>query len=79
MSQTSSNPLDTLIGRLRESLEGLAPEAALERMRPVLDGFFGQFQLVPRRDYDAYLEKVTKLEETVHQLEDRIAELERQR
>jgi BMFP domain-containing protein YqiC len=79
MSQTSSNPLDTLIGRLRESLSGLAPEAALERMRPVLDGFFDQFQLVPRRDYDAYLEKVTKLEEAVHQLEDRIADLERQR
>ena len=79
MSQTSSTPLDTLIGRLRDALGGLAPDAAFERMRPVLDGFFEQFQLVPRHEYDAHLASMAKLERTVSELEDRIADLERQR
>jgi BMFP domain-containing protein YqiC len=46
-------------------------------MRPVLDGFFEQFQLVPRREHDAQLASLTKLEEKVGQLEARITELER--
>ncbi len=79
MNQTSSTPLDTLISRLRENLGSLAPDSLFERMRPVLDGFFDQFQLVPRREYDAHLEQMAKLEESVRRLEERIAELERQR
>ena len=79
MTQTSGTPLDTLFGRLRDSLGGLTPEPVFERMRPVLDSFFDQFQLVPRREYDAHLEHMAKLEDSVQRLEERIAELERQR
>lgn len=76
MSQTSSPPLEDLINRLRGAL-GDAPASLLEGIRPVLDGFFQQFQLVPRREYDAQLASLKKLEDTVDQLEARIAELER--
>lgn len=77
MNQTASNPLETLFARLRESLGELAPEPLLERMKPVLNGFFEQFQLVPRREYDAHLATLRRLEETVSRLEERISELER--
>ena len=76
MSQTSSPPLEALFNRLRAAL-GEAPESLFEGMRPVLDGFFEQFQLVPRREYDAQLASLEKLEEKVSNLEARIAELER--
>lgn len=77
MNQTASNPLETLFARLRESLGELAPDPLLERMKPVLNGFFEQFQLVPRREYDAHLATLTRLEDTVSRLEERISELER--
>jgi BMFP domain-containing protein YqiC len=76
MSQTTREPLDALLNRLR-TVAGEAPESLIDRMRPVLDGFFEQFQLVPRREYDAQLASLTKLEEKVGQLEARISELER--
>ncbi len=78
MSQTTSPPLDALLNRLR-AVAGEAPEALIDRMRPVLDGFFEQFQLVPRREYDAQLANLQKLEAKVGQLEARITELERSR
>ena len=78
MSQTSSPPLDDLMKRLRDAL-GEAPASLLDGMRPVLDGFFQQFQLVPRREYDAQLASLSALEDKVGRLEERIAELERDR
>jgi BMFP domain-containing protein YqiC len=76
MSQTSSPPLEDLIHRLRGAL-GDAPASLIDGMRPVLDGFFQQFQLVPRREYDSQLASLASLEEKVEWLEARIAELER--
>ena len=78
MSQTSSPPLEDLIRRLRDAL-GDAPASLIDGMRPVLDGFFQQFQLVPRREYDAQLASLSTLEDKVADLEARIAELERDR
>ncbi|MGE0621770.1 MAG: accessory factor UbiK family protein [Pseudomonadales bacterium] len=71
MNQHAQTPLETLLGRLPESLR--------QRVRPVLDGFLEEFELVPRRDYDAHLATLARLEETVRRLESRIGELERQR
>lgn len=76
MSQTTSPPLEDLISRLR-SAASEAPASLFETMRPVLNRFFEQFQLVPRREYEAQLASFEKLEEKVSQLEARIAELER--
>ena len=77
MSQTSNPPLEDLMKRLRDAL-GEAPASLLDGMRPVLDGFFQQFQLVPRREYDAQLASLTALEDKVGRLEARIEELERE-
>ena len=78
MSQTSNPPLEDLMRRLRDAL-GEAPASLLDGMRPVLDGFFQQFQLVARREYDAQLASLTALEDKVGRLEARIEELERER
>ena len=72
-----SSPLENLFARLRETLGELAPEPLLRRMQPVLEGFFEQFQLVPKREYDAHLASLSRLEHTVAELEARISELER--
>lgn len=72
-----TNPLEALFSRIRANLGDLAPEPQLDRLRPVLDGFFEQFQLVPRREYDTHLAALSRLEETVSRLEQRISELER--
>lgn len=77
--QRAQTPLDSLFAGLRDAFGEIAPENLGNRLKPVLDGFFEQFQLVPRRDYDAHLATLTRLEETVNRLEARIAELERQR
>ncbi len=76
MSQASSPPLEDLINRLRGAL-GDAPTTLFEGMRPVLEGYFQQFQLVPRHEYDSQLASLEKLEDRVGHLEARIAELER--
>ena len=55
----------------------LAPEPLLSGMKPVLEGFLAQFQLVPKREYDAHMATLSRLEETVAQLEARIDSLER--
>ena len=70
------NPLEALFKRLRETLGELAPDPLMSQMRPVVEGFFEQFQLVPKRDYDAHIGKLQRLEVTVADLEARIAELE---
>ena len=77
MNDTTANPLDTLFSRLRDVLGELAPEPLLDRMRPVVEGFLEPFQLVPKRDYEAQLAKLDRLESTVIALEARVADLER--
>ena len=74
--QKERPPLEDLISRMRAAA-GDAPASLFEGMRPVLDGFFEQFQLVPRKEYDAQLASFEKLEDKVAQLEERIAGLER--
>ena len=75
-ARQTANPLEGLLARLQETLGELTPEPLLNRMKPVLEGFFEQFQLVPKREYDAHLDKLGRLEEAVTQLEARIGELE---
>ena len=79
MNQSHQNPLENLFAGLRDALGDIAPENLGNRLRPVLDRFSEQFQLVPRRDYDAHLALLERLEETVSRLEARITELEQQR
>ncbi len=72
----SQSPLETLFSGLRDALDDFPPEAAGNRIRPVLEGFFQQFQMVPKREYDAHMAALARLEETVADLESRIARLE---
>lgn len=74
--QRPRTPLDTLFDGLKDALGDIAPDNVGNRLRPVLSAFFEQFQLVPRRDYDAHLAALTRLEATVSRLEARISELE---
>jgi len=74
-----SQPLDALFTGLKDAFDDIAPDNLGNRLRPVLEGFFEQFQLVPRRDYDAHLAALARLEATVSRLEARISELESQR
>ncbi len=75
----SRPPLEELLSNLRQTLGALTPEPLLERMRPVLEGFFAQFELVPKRDFEAHLTQLRRLETTVAELEARLAELEASR
>lgn len=68
--------LESLFVQLRESLGDLAPEPQLSRMREVVEGFFEQFQLVPKREYDTHMATLEQLTNTVAKLEARIADLE---
>ena len=70
--------METVLERLREALADLAPEPLLERLRPAVEGVLEPFQLVPRRDYEAHLAKLARLESAVEALEARVAELETQ-
>lgn len=73
---TTSNPLEDLINRIRQTLGELTPEPLLTRLTPVIDDFLSQFQLVPVRDFQAHLQTLAELEATVNQLEERIRSLE---
>ncbi len=77
MTMNAEQPLDSLFERLRETLGDLAPEPLLSGMKPVVEGFLAQFQLVPKREYDAHMTTLRRLEETVAQLEARIDSLGR--
>lgn len=79
MNQRAETPLDTLLAGLRDALGEISPENLRKRVRPVLDRFLDEFELVSRRDYDAHLATLARLEETVSRLEARIGELERRR
>lgn len=72
----NSNPMDDLFERLRQTLGDLTPEPLLNRMKPVVEGFFESFQLVPQREFDAHLANLQRLEATVAELEQRIRALE---
>ena len=77
--KSMSQPLDALFDGLKDALEDISPDNLGNRLKPVLEGFFAQFQLVPRRDYDAHLAALARLEATVGRLEARISELESER
>ena len=85
MNESTRTPLDLLLRRIQEALGGLGelgrvgPETLRERLRPVVEGFSDQFELVSRRDYEAHLRNMERLEATLTDLEARIAELEGQR
>jgi BMFP domain-containing protein YqiC len=79
MNDRTQNPLDALLERLRSALGDLgdlAPEPLLNRIQPVIENFLDQFQMVPKRDYEAHMVALKRLESTVANLEARIAELE---
>ena len=75
----NQSPADHLFAGLRDALEDLAPDRVDDRIRSVLDGFLKQFQLVPKHEYESHLAVLTRLEETVADLEARISELEQDR
>ena len=75
-SNTASDPLEALFARLRETLGDLTPEPLLNRMKPVVQGFLEQFQLVPQREFQAHLANLDRLEATVAELEQRLSKLE---
>ena len=72
----TQQPVDTLFSRLGEALGELAPEPLLDRMKPVIERFLGQFQLVPKHEYDVHMSSLARLEETVAALEKRLDRLE---
>lgn len=76
MNQRAQTPLEALLAGLRDAFGEIAPDNLGNRLKPVLEKFFEQFELVPRRDYDAHLAALARLEETVSRLESRISELE---
>jgi BMFP domain-containing protein YqiC len=75
-SNTGSDPLEALFARLRETLGDLTPEPLLNRMKPVVQGFLEQFQLVPQREFQAHLANLERLEASVAALEQRLSKLE---
>ena len=77
MPDSARSPLDGLLARLEDALGGLSAEPLRQRLEPVVEGFLAQFQLVGRRDYEAHLKTLERLEQRVAELEARIAELER--
>lgn len=78
MSDSSERPLEDLFTRLSEALAGSNPEHLTDRMRPVIESFFAQFELVPKRQFETHLATLTRLEEHIARLEARVAELEQQ-
>ena len=69
-------PLEELLSRLGETLGDLSGESVTDRLQPGVEGFFEQFQLVPRREYDAHMASLSRLERLVSDLENRVAGLE---
>ncbi len=76
MAANPPPPLEELIDRLRQALGNLSPEPLAASVRPVLEGFFEQFELVPKRDFDAHLKQLERLEAAVEELKARLAALE---
>jgi len=82
-------PAEALLASLQRTLQDILPARgpsttppegrvrdAMERLRPALNGFLTEFELVPRRELEGYLASVERLRQTVSDLEARIADLE---
>ena len=75
MDHDPQNAADDLIARLTDALRlrGDTPDD----FRRVVEGFFSQLQLLPRRELEAHLTALAQMENTVAELERRINELEK--
>ena len=71
---TDQAPIEALLQGIRSLFD--ASPATDDQLQSMVEGFFKQFQLVPKRQFDGHLTTLEKLEATVAQLEDRIRELE---
>jgi len=84
-------PAEALLASLQRTLQDILPARgpssaatppegllrdAMDGLRPALNGFLTEFELVPRRELEGYLASVERLRQTVSSLEARIAELE---
>jgi len=78
-TDSTPDPFDELFQRIRQTLGELTPEPLLNRIRPVVEGFFESFQLVPQKDFQTHLRNLARLESTVSELEARIRKLEADR
>jgi BMFP domain-containing protein YqiC len=80
----TGNPVELLLGRLRQALgdligdPGLASQDLTSRLTPAVESFLAQFELVPKREFEHYAESLERLRATIAELEQRVAELERQ-
>ncbi|TDJ29067.1 MAG: hypothetical protein E2O61_09365 [Gammaproteobacteria bacterium] len=74
----NGQPAETLMARIRDVLGGLTPEPLMERLNASLEGFFEQFQLVSKRELEGHIASIEQLKNTIADLEQRMAKLERQ-
>ena len=82
--QPGSGALEALLGRIRQTLSdmgdslggGAGPQEFATRLSPVIESFLSQFELVPRREFDNYSATLDRLQRTISDLEQRIAQLE---
>ena len=70
----ATRPAEDLISRLTEALRPNGDH--LDELRHVVEGFFAQLELVPRRELDAHVEALRQIEATVAELERRLEALE---
>ena len=76
---TQQPPIEALLERIRDLFDGSATAATNDQLQRVVEGFFKQFQLIPKREFDGHVVALQHLEATVAQLEERIRELETNR
>ncbi len=70
-------PLRLLIERLTEALPAALRSADIDaQLEAATTRFFANFELVPKRDYEAHVQIVDQLEARVAELESQIAALE---
>jgi len=83
-------PAEALLASLQRALGEMFPERgrsavarpdalvrdAMDGLRPALDGFLTELELVPRREFEGYLASLERLQQTISDLEARIAVLE---
>ena len=70
----TTRPVEDLISRLTEALRPNGDH--LDELRHVVEGFFAQLELVPRRELDAHVQALRQMEATVAELERRLEALE---
>ncbi len=69
-------PLETLIERIRQLLDGRAPAAVGDEIQHAIERFFEAFQLVPRREFEVHMQALRDLQALVAGLESRVGNLE---